>query len=78
MAEEEPLLPPAEAPPEPPNSHWRDGVAFWLLGLCNNLPYVLMLSAARDILDPHRGAPEAPPRNRTRYDCDPVGTGVRG
>ncbi|XP_049652628.1 translation initiation factor IF-2-like isoform X1 [Accipiter gentilis] len=59
MAEEEPLLP-AEDPPEPPGAHWRNGAAFWILGLCNNLPYVLMLSAARDILDPPR-AGQVPP-----------------
>lgn len=29
----------------------RDCVAFWLLGLCNNYPYVIMLSAAAHILE---------------------------
>ncbi|XP_064331539.1 battenin isoform X5 [Phalacrocorax carbo] len=76
MAEEEPLLPapPAEAPPEPPSAPWRNGAAFWLLGFCNNVPYVVMLSAARDILQP----PEAPPPhgNGSRYDCNPVSTGA--
>ncbi|KAM9593386.1 LOW QUALITY PROTEIN: battenin [Morphnus guianensis] len=76
MAEEEPLLP-AEDPPEPPGTHWRNGAAFWILGLCNNLPYVLMLSAARDILDPPRaGQVLAPPRNSSRYDCNPLSTGA--
>jgi hypothetical protein len=28
----------------------RDMVAFWLLGMTNNFPYVVMLSAAADIL----------------------------
>lgn len=27
-------------------------IAFWLLGLCNNFGYVIMLSAAKDILEP--------------------------
>ncbi|XP_074874961.1 battenin isoform X4 [Buteo buteo] len=76
MAEEEPLLP-AEDPPEPPDAHWRNGAAFWILGLCNNLPYVLMLSAARDILDtPRAGQVPAPPPNGSRYDCNPVSTGA--
>ena len=29
---------------------WRNIAAFWVLGLCNNFPYVIMLSAAFDIL----------------------------
>ena len=28
----------------------RNLIAFWLLGLCNNYAYVVMLSAAHDIL----------------------------
>uniref|UniRef100_A0A8C3UZ64 Uncharacterized protein n=1 Tax=Catharus ustulatus TaxID=91951 RepID=A0A8C3UZ64_CATUS len=55
-----------------------------ILGLCNNLPYVVMLSAARDLLDPRPVSGHAhlshgeEPRNRTRHDCNPVGTGVGG
>lgn len=30
--------------------HWRDLVAFWILGMCNNYGYVIMLSAAHDII----------------------------
>ncbi|XP_014118016.1 PREDICTED: battenin [Pseudopodoces humilis] len=44
-----------------------------ILGLCNNLPYVVMLSAARDLLEPRPGEER---RNRSRHDCDPVGTGA--
>lgn len=29
---------------------WRDLVAFWILGVCNNFGYVVMLSAAHDII----------------------------
>lgn len=32
-------------------SVWRDLVAFWILGLCNNYGYVVMLSAAQDIIE---------------------------
>ncbi|XP_029462927.1 battenin isoform X2 [Rhinatrema bivittatum] len=39
-----PLVPPLQA------SHWRNTAGFWLLGLCNNFAYVVMLSAAHDIL----------------------------
>nr|XP_041575470.1 battenin isoform X1 [Taeniopygia guttata] len=76
MADEEPLLQQDEdsAPaPPPPTPSWRIGAAFWILGLCNNLPYVVMLSAARDLLEPRPGEE---PRNRSRHDCDPVGTGA--
>lgn len=29
---------------------WRDLVAYWILGLCNNYGYVVMLTAAHDII----------------------------
>lgn len=29
---------------------WRNVVAYWILGLCNNYGYVVMLSAAHDVL----------------------------
>ena len=29
---------------------WRNIIGFWILGLCNNFPYVIMLSAAFDII----------------------------
>ncbi|EDV97844.1 GH14467 [Drosophila grimshawi] len=32
-------------------SLWRDLTAYWILGLCNNYGYVVMLSAAHDIID---------------------------
>lgn len=32
-------------------SKWRNLIAFWFLGLCNNFAYVIMLSAANDILE---------------------------
>lgn len=37
-------------------SRWRNLVAFWVLGLCNNYGYVVMLSAAHDILEKKFGA----------------------
>jgi battenin len=30
---------------------WRDLVAFWIFGLCNNYGYVVMLTAAEDIIN---------------------------
>lgn len=29
---------------------WRDLTAYWIIGLCNNYGYVVMLSAAHDII----------------------------
>lgn len=29
---------------------WRDLTAYWILGLCNNYGYVVMLTAAHDII----------------------------
>lgn len=33
------------------SGQWRDLVAFWILGLSNNYGYVVMLSAAHDIIE---------------------------
>nr|XP_042910831.1 battenin isoform X2 [Parasteatoda tepidariorum] len=58
---------------------WRNLVGFWLLGLCNNYPYVIMLSAAFDLL--HSDYHEDPnpsnsscPRNDSM--CNSVSTGA--
>lgn len=29
---------------------WRDFTAYWIFGLCNNFGYVVMLTAAHDII----------------------------
>ncbi|KAF7384717.1 hypothetical protein HZH68_014329 [Vespula germanica] len=34
---------------------WRNLVAFWILGMCNNYGYIVMLSAAHDILESRFG-----------------------
>ncbi|XP_058037542.1 battenin [Ahaetulla prasina] len=70
-------------------SQLRNYTGFWLLGLCNNFAYVVMLSAAHDILSHqkvpvHNGTgpipPSAPPENATtntsRYDCNIISTGA--
>uniref|UniRef100_A0A8D2DMI1 Battenin n=1 Tax=Sciurus vulgaris TaxID=55149 RepID=A0A8D2DMI1_SCIVU len=38
------------------SAHWKNAVGFWLLGLCNNFSYVVMLSAAHDILRHERAS----------------------
>lgn len=41
----------AEEPRVHDKGLWRDLVAFWLLGMTNNYGYVVMLSAAHDIIE---------------------------
>ncbi|KAM5228142.1 battenin isoform 2-T2 [Ctenodactylus gundi] len=41
---------PRVPPPGRQGAHWKNAVGFWILGLCNNFSYVVMLSAAHDIL----------------------------
>jgi len=55
--------------------------AFWILGLCNNYGYVVMLSAAHDILgdrfNDHDGATnETMVKNETIRDCNEMSTGA--
>jgi len=42
-------------PPPPCLTKWRNIAGFWLLGLLNNYPYVIMLSAAFDIISSIEG-----------------------
>ncbi|CAF4371041.1 unnamed protein product [Rotaria magnacalcarata] len=54
-------------------------VGFWLLSLCNNFGYVVMLSAAHDILKQEGNDSTTQPvsHNTTnRFDCNPTSTGV--
>jgi len=37
------------------DKNYRNLVAYWILGLCNNFGYVVMLSAAHDILSENFG-----------------------
>lgn len=34
---------------------WRNLISFWILGLCNNYGYVVMLTAAHDIIKRFNG-----------------------
>ena len=53
-------------------------VSYWILGLCNNFAYVIMLSAAHDILSPsNKTANATTPTNKTnKYDCNDLSTGT--
>ncbi|KAM3821605.1 battenin [Vipera latastei] len=70
-------------------SQRRNNAGFWLLGLCNNFAYVVMLSAAHDILShqkvpEHNGTGPTPPSvfpentttNTSGYDCNTISTGA--
>ncbi|XP_037527610.1 battenin isoform X2 [Rhipicephalus sanguineus] len=72
-----------EVPPSPRDHgnklrRTRNLAGFWLLGLCNNYAYVVMLSAAFDILNkevgPHSVTVDPHPPNNTR--CNPTSTGA--
>ncbi|XP_030649490.1 battenin [Chanos chanos] len=67
--------------------YWRNWTGFWWLGLCNNFAYVVMLSAAHDILkqqEKQNATSPTPPTdlhsgvgnssNSSRYDCNPIST----
>ncbi|XP_028914618.1 battenin isoform X1 [Ornithorhynchus anatinus] len=66
------------------NTHWRNKMGFWILGLCNNFSYVVMLSAAHDILSQQRASrnhshvepvtPAPHSNSSSRFDCNPVST----
>jgi len=58
----------------------RNLIGYWLLGLCNNYAYVIMLSAAHDILSndfqPNGTEPMPTPTANNTRDCNPVSTGA--
>lgn len=56
----------------------RNLVGFWLLGLCNNFGYVIMLSAAHDILsDNTNGKQKGLPTSSSKsLQCNPLSTGT--
>nr|KAF6283678.1 CLN3 lysosomal/endosomal transmembrane protein, battenin [Pipistrellus kuhlii] len=70
--------------PRPPQdrrgAHWKNVVGFWILGLCNNFSYVVMLSAAHDILSHQKESGNqshvgpGPHNKSSRFDCNPVST----
>ena len=60
-------------------------VSYWLLGLCNNFAYVVMLSAAHDILEKtpnstHNAtattATTSNSNTTNKYDCNEISTGA--
>ncbi|XP_054570498.1 battenin isoform X2 [Eptesicus fuscus] len=75
---------PRPPPPDRQGAHWKNAMGFWLLGLCNNFSYVVMLSAAHDILSHKRASgnqshvdPDpvpTPHNNSSRFDCNSVST----
>uniref|UniRef100_A0A1B6FGX9 Battenin n=1 Tax=Cuerna arida TaxID=1464854 RepID=A0A1B6FGX9_9HEMI len=85
-SDEEPVRVPEEAEyledqEEPETNKWRNLVAFWILGLCNNYGYVVMLSAAHDILaqhDPNRHSQDGSliTTDPDKRDCNYMSTGA--
>ncbi|KAB0801466.1 hypothetical protein PPYR_05821 [Photinus pyralis] len=58
--------------------YWRSLVAYWILGLCNNYGYVVMLSAANDILhqQTERNSTSTLNGGNTDRDCNYISTGA--
>ncbi|XP_047365002.1 battenin [Vespa velutina] len=62
-------------------TRWRNLVAFWILGMCNNYGYVVMLSAAHDILNSKFGNSNTTTETNvtetiTRRSCNSISTGA--
>ncbi|XP_075828340.1 battenin [Microtus pennsylvanicus] len=65
-------------------AQWKNAVGFWILGLCNNFSYVVMLSAAHDILKQEQasgnqshvepGPTPLPHNSSSRFDCNSIST----
>lgn len=59
---------------------WRTLTGFWLLGMCNNFGYVVMLSAAHDLLSGSQGQEDGhtapPPVNNGTRECNYISTGA--
>ncbi|XP_058462301.1 battenin [Malaya genurostris] len=58
---------------------WRDLVAYWFLGLCNNYGYVVMLTAAHDILKELDGGGDHQQETNVddaRRPCNKLSTGA--
>lgn len=64
---------------------WRNLIGFWILGLCNNFAYVIMLSAAHDILkdqeqkdhvESHNTTTTPAPVNESYLECNEISTGA--
>ncbi|CAD6194802.1 unnamed protein product [Caenorhabditis auriculariae] len=68
-----------EAPSIRTSTSRRNFVGFWLLGLCNNFAYVIMLSAAKDILDsgevPGNSTNVQCREHIVSRECQPISTG---
>ncbi|XP_045481831.1 battenin isoform X1 [Harmonia axyridis] len=55
------------------STHWRGLVAYWILGLCNNFGYVVMLTAADDIIKSHSDSHD---ERKGARDCIHLSTGA--
>ena len=73
----------SEEASEPPMSQftkWRNIIGFWILGLANNYPYVIMLSAAFDTIHrlEHDVQPHPPPNSSAVDSCTFVNGSYKG
>lgn len=49
----------------------RNFIAFWIFGLCNNFAYVIMLSAAEDIMSQQKDEIVSEPNTTSSSQCLP-------
>ncbi|VDN99786.1 unnamed protein product [Rodentolepis nana] len=55
---------------------WRNSIAFWLFGIFNNFIYVVMLSAAVDILEKNHPKESSDLNTNGQVNCTEMGTGA--
>ncbi|CAG9855028.1 unnamed protein product [Phyllotreta striolata] len=54
----------------------RSLIAYWILGLCNNYGYVVMLTAANDIIEKQTGTESSENKDVTARNCTYLSTGA--
>ncbi|VEN56963.1 unnamed protein product [Callosobruchus maculatus] len=58
------------------NRRLRSLAAYWILGLCNNYGYVVMLTAAKDIIEEQSGGVNETEIHSDKRDCTYMSTGA--
>ncbi|XP_050497291.1 battenin isoform X3 [Diabrotica virgifera virgifera] len=58
------------------NRRFRALFSYWILGLCNNYGYVVMLTATNEILKKETGGDTTPKEETTARDCTYLSTGA--
>nr|CAH7768463.1 unnamed protein product [Callosobruchus chinensis] len=70
------IIPPGRGQNTNRNRRLRALIAYWILGLCNNYGYVVMLTAAKDIIDEQTGSVNETAIHSDKRDCTYTSTGA--